>query len=456
MSDMSSRLSLPFIQPAQAQKHVTHNEAIDQLDVLVQLVVEEVDAITPPAVPADGAVWLLGDMPTGGWSGQAGRIASWRNGGWRFITPQEGWRAWDRSAGVLRAFGPNGWGEVGGVPADFQNLAGVGIAATSDAVNKLAVAAPASLFTHEGAGHQMKVNKAAAGDTASLIFQTGFSGRAEMGLAGNDDFSVKVSADGSTFHEALRADAATGHVAAPGGLTVEGTISGTAVTQSALDATPARLMQVGDFGLGTPVGVGQPTVTLNTALIPGQFSYLSSDPDAPSPNSGMVVVMRYASLSIRQEASPAAIDLRFQRFSLNEGVTWSPWRPVYTSANIVGPVAQSAGTPTGAVIEHGSTVNGTYTRFADGTQICALPSSPALGCNDSYGALFRSATEATWTFPVAFAAVSSIAVSGGVSSSGRWVNVRRDTAARALYRHYGAVASGTGVATSLMALGRWF
>jgi len=43
-----------------------------------------------------------------------------------------------------------------------------------------------------------------------------------------------------------------------------------------------------------------------------------------------------------------------------------------------------------------------------------------------------------------------------VASSGRWVNVRRDTATRALYRHYSAVSSGTGVATSLLAVGRWF
>jgi hypothetical protein len=456
MSEISPRLSLPLIQPAQAQKHVTHNEAIDQLDVLVQLVAEAFDAVSPPAVPAQGAVWLLGGSPTGDWAGQGGMMASWRNGGWRFIAPQEGWRAWDRSAGVLRVLGTAGWMEVGGVVPDLQNLAGLGIGTTSDAVNLLAVAGEASLFTHGGAGHQIKVNKAAAADTVSLLFQSGFSGRAEMGLAGSDDFSVKVSADGTTFREALRTDAVTGRVTAPNGMTVQGTITGTAVTQSATDATPARLMQVGDFGLGTPIGVSQPTVSLGTALIPGQYSYLSSDPQSPSPNSGMVVVMRYASQSIRQEATPAAIDLRFQRFSLNEGITWSPWRPVYTSANILGTVAQSAGVPTGAVIEQGSNANGSYTRFADGTQICVLPASPTLSCSEVYGALFRSLTEGTWTFPVAFSAVASLAVSGGVASSGRWVNVRRDTATRALYRHYSAVSSGTGVATSLLAVGRWF
>jgi hypothetical protein len=55
-------------------------------------------------------------------------------------------------------------------------------------------------------GVQLKINKAAAGDTGSLLFQTGWSGRAEMVLAGDDDFHVKVSADGSNWKEALAID----------------------------------------------------------------------------------------------------------------------------------------------------------------------------------------------------------------------------------------------------------
>jgi len=65
-------------------------------------------------------------------------------------------------------------------------------------------------LNHAGEGHQVKVKKASAGDTASLRYQNAFSGRAEMGLAGNDDFSVKVSATGGTWRTALTAVAATG------------------------------------------------------------------------------------------------------------------------------------------------------------------------------------------------------------------------------------------------------
>ena len=51
MADTSAILSLPYILPSQAQKHVTHNEALRLLDVMVQLAVEAFDAQVPPASP---------------------------------------------------------------------------------------------------------------------------------------------------------------------------------------------------------------------------------------------------------------------------------------------------------------------------------------------------------------------------------------------------------------------
>ena len=89
--------------------------------------------------------------------------------------------------------------------------------ASADATNKLALNSAASLFNHDGNGHQLKLNKAAAGDTASVLYQTGFSGRAEFGTTGDDDFHVKVSPDGSTWFEALVADKDTGAVSFPNG-----------------------------------------------------------------------------------------------------------------------------------------------------------------------------------------------------------------------------------------------
>lgn len=213
-NDQTPLLSMPYIQGAQAQKHVTHNEALELLDIVIQLTVEAVDATAPPSSAADGQAWIVGIGATGAWSSYAGQIAAWRGGGWLFVAPQIGWRAWDKINAVIVVYDGTGWAEVGGTP-DLQNLDGVGINASFDATNKLAVAADATLLNHDGNGHQLKINKAGPSETASLLYQSGFSGRAEMGLAGNDDFSIKVSGDGSTFTEALRIDAATGAVEMP-------------------------------------------------------------------------------------------------------------------------------------------------------------------------------------------------------------------------------------------------
>lgn len=209
MTDISARLALPYLQPSQAQKHVTHNEALGRLDILVQLTLETLGAVTPPASPAEGAVYGLGAAPTGDWAGQPGALAAFVDGGWLYFAPQAGWRAWAKAEAALFVHTGGGWVNVSG-EVDFDNLDGVGIGTSSDPINRLAVSAQATLLNNAGAGHQVKINKAAAGDTASLLYQTGFSGRAEMGLAGNDDFSVKVSADGGTWTEAMRVDAATG------------------------------------------------------------------------------------------------------------------------------------------------------------------------------------------------------------------------------------------------------
>lgn len=215
MSEHSSNLSLPFIQAAQAQKHVTHNEAIELLDMVVQLTLEGVGATTPPNNAAEGQAWAIGAGATGAWAGHTGDIAAWRGGGWLIVEPKVGWRAFDKTSQTIRVFVQTGWEiPTNGTP-DLDNLDGVGINASSDATNRLSISSPATLLNHEGAGHQLKINKATTAETASLLFQSNWSGRAEMGLAGNDDFSIKVSDDGGTFHEALRVDGATGQVALP-------------------------------------------------------------------------------------------------------------------------------------------------------------------------------------------------------------------------------------------------
>jgi hypothetical protein len=85
MSDVSANLSLPYILAAQAQKHVTHNEAIRALDAIVQLAVLDRDLAAPSGSPAEGDRYIVADAPTGAWAGRAGDIAAFQDGAWAFI-----------------------------------------------------------------------------------------------------------------------------------------------------------------------------------------------------------------------------------------------------------------------------------------------------------------------------------------------------------------------------------
>ncbi|WP_135506643.1 DUF2793 domain-containing protein [Roseovarius aestuariivivens] len=93
MSDTSPVLSLPLIQPSQAQKHVTHNEALLLLDAAVQLAVADRDRTSPPALPEAGQRHIVAPGATAEWAGQDGLLALWDGGAWRFVTPLVGWRA---------------------------------------------------------------------------------------------------------------------------------------------------------------------------------------------------------------------------------------------------------------------------------------------------------------------------------------------------------------------------
>lgn len=215
MPDTTPNIALPFLFAAQAQKHVTLNESLLRLDALVQLTVLDRDLAAPPGSPADGDRYIIASGASGAWVGQGpGTIAAWQDGAWTFIPPREGWLAWVADEDTMLAWSGTQWISAA-ASGPLQNVPLLGVNATADTTNRLAVAAPATLLNNAGAGHQLKINKAGAGDTASFLFQTGFSGRAELGTAGSDDLAIKVSADGSTWREALLVERASGRVALP-------------------------------------------------------------------------------------------------------------------------------------------------------------------------------------------------------------------------------------------------
>ncbi|MEL7255332.1 MAG: DUF2793 domain-containing protein [Pseudomonadota bacterium] len=269
MTDMTARLGLPLILPSQAQKHVTHNEALVLLDGITQLVLAGLGASTPPALPEPGAVYALSPVPTGDWAGQGGMLAHWTGDHWRFIAPQDGWLAWDLAGGALQVHGAGGWQPALG---SFSEL---GIGTSADAINRFAVASDASLLTHVGAGHQVKINKAGPTDTNALLFQTNWSGRAEMGCAGGDDFSIKVSADGTTFRDGLVIDAASGAVRFPSGLAGTGSAAGPMGGQTVAFVgernSPLSAGQYISFGNGS-VDTAGPVVPFDARIVAATLS----------------------------------------------------------------------------------------------------------------------------------------------------------------------------------------
>ena len=224
------RLALPLIEAAQAQKHVTHNEALRRLDAEIQLSVADRDLTAPPAAPVEGRLWLVATGATGAWSGAPGSIAAWEAGAWIFLAPRAGWLCWVEDESRLLVHDGTAW-------RDFAATAGLVRAATladgsttrlgvntvADDVHRLAVKSDAVVFSSDdvsgsGSGDvHLVVAKQAVSRDAALLFETAWSGRALFGLLGGDDLALKVSADGTSWTEALRVAAATGHVTLPPG-----------------------------------------------------------------------------------------------------------------------------------------------------------------------------------------------------------------------------------------------
>jgi len=363
MSDITTHLLLPYILASQAQKHVTHNEALRLLDAMVQLSVLDRIRTAPPVSPADGDRHIVASGATGLWAGWDLNVAFWVDGVWMRLVPRPGWLAWIADEASFVVWNGSAWDLVGGpvdvsdavfslvndadptkkalfslsgistgttrtftLPNTSSELAilagtqtftgnktfsgtltasgtvtvsaaaasigtattsatygmGTGVTtsgvtktlnlgtggasgsttvvnigsvaagaggttvvntpnvtfanavtevgmpqanltaqllglggATADSYNRLSINAPAMLFNNAGNGIEATFNKNAPANDAAFAFKTGFSARALLGLLGSDDFSVKVSPDGGTFHAAITIDRTSGRVELP-------------------------------------------------------------------------------------------------------------------------------------------------------------------------------------------------------------------------------------------------
>lgn len=221
MSD-TIHLQLPFLEAAQAQKHVTLNEALRRLDALVQLAVGSATLTTPPASPDEGARYIVGAGASDDWTGQDNAIAANIDGAWLFFTPQAGWRAFDEATGAMLVFTGSGW------------VGGNGTAVSPNGATSALAILEADHVLSSGAVNDTTLE---IPDRAIVL---GVTGRVIEAVTGATSWNLGVAADATRYGNGI-------------GAVTDSTVLGVSGTPTAYyGATPLRLSAVGgDFTGGT-------------------------------------------------------------------------------------------------------------------------------------------------------------------------------------------------------------
>jgi len=218
--DQTARLGLPYLAAGQMQKHVTLNEALTRLDALVQAAVVSRTEATQPDTPPDGALYILPAGAIGpAWTGQPdGVLMRAEGGGWSPVEAPEGLIALVVDAGELVVRVAAGWAPIGERLEVIQQLTRFGLGTIADVDNPFAARLNKALWTalaSDAGGDgdlRLTFNKEGPADVLSLLFQSDWGGRAELGLIGDDDLRLKVSADGSVWRDVWSVDRSSGRI----------------------------------------------------------------------------------------------------------------------------------------------------------------------------------------------------------------------------------------------------
>lgn len=116
----SPRLGLPLLAVAQAQKEMTHNEALALIDALLFARCESLLNAAPTGALLAGQCWLIDNNPTGIWAEQAGSLALWTDGGWRYVDPVVGMQTWCIADQGIRRWDGSQWL----APPSFSGITG--------------------------------------------------------------------------------------------------------------------------------------------------------------------------------------------------------------------------------------------------------------------------------------------------------------------------------------------
>jgi len=124
MTELTPRLGFPLLACGQAQKEITHNEALTLADILVQAIVQAVAPAAIPPSPQPGQCWIVGTGAAGAWAGRDNAIACWTENGWRFTPSQPGMRVWSLADGLEAVRTASQW-VLGRLDAEALRIGGV-------------------------------------------------------------------------------------------------------------------------------------------------------------------------------------------------------------------------------------------------------------------------------------------------------------------------------------------
>jgi Protein of unknown function (DUF2793)/Chaperone of endosialidase len=285
MADDSTNLGIKFLQASQADKHVAVNEAFDLLDVLVGQSVKGFGTNQAPTSNQEGDAFVIGTNPSQAWTGKASQMAVWKLGAWQFLQPRRGWQVREIDANfATKIYTGTDWQALDLIGASASKLTSIGLGTDASVATPFAAVLNQASWTARGIVQggtgdlRIYAGKSTSSQTVSTVFQTGFSGRAEVGLCGDDLYSIRVSANGSTWRTAFSIDPITAKASFPVGTVIvdgveigrggSGIASNTSIGASALSAnvSGAETTALGNFALASNTTGGQNTAIGRYAL----------------------------------------------------------------------------------------------------------------------------------------------------------------------------------------------
>ena len=237
MSDITTHLLLPYILASQAQKHVTHNEALRLLDAMVQLSVLDRNRTAPPASSVDGDRHIVASGATGLWAGWDLNVAFWVDGVWMRLVPRSGWLAWIAAEQAFVVWNGSAWDPVG-EPVDVSDAV-FSLVNDADPTKK-------ALFSLSGISTGTTRTFTLPNTSSELAILAG-----TQTFSGNKTFSGTLTASGTVTVSATAATIGTATTTATYGM-------GTGATTTGVTKT-VNLGTGGASGSTTVVNIGSAT-----------------------------------------------------------------------------------------------------------------------------------------------------------------------------------------------------